>query len=147
MKETKRTEGKIKGCISLKDQYKYYKDNYENTVDYKTYVKYIKECNIRIPESVVYESNDFELPYRAGKLHIVKYDRTYKVQSMWAVDFNRTKKEGFKVYFHQPYVYKWRWSKTHTIIKNKSKYKFTACRMAKRMVPKALRSGRDYFKI
>ena len=144
---TKRTEGKIKECISLKESYKFYSAEYENPVDYQTYVKYIKECNKKLLENVVNKANEVELPYRMGILHVVKYDRVYRNKKKWAIDFNETKKRGFKVYFEQDYIYKWRWGKDHTIVKNKSKYKFTAARGAKRMVPEALRNKVDFFKV
>ena len=144
---TTRTEGKIKDCVSLKEQYKYYKEEYSNPVDYKTYVKYIKECNKELLNDIVNEANDVELPYRIGILHVVKFERSYANKKKWAIDFNETRKKGFTVYFDQEYIYKWRWGKTHTIVKNKNKYKFTASRGAKRMVPKALKSKVDYFTI
>lgn len=144
----KRTEGKIKNCIALKDSYKYYKENADRPVDYKTYVKYIKECNTELLNQVVNESVDVLLPYRIGTLHVVKFDRDYSGSTKnWPVDFKRTKELGFKVYFDQEAVYKWRWAKTHSIVKNKNKYKFTASRKAKRMVPQALANKVDYFKI
>lgn len=142
---TKRTKGKIKDCVSLKESYNYYKTEYDNPVDYKTFTKYIKECNQEILSSVVDEADDVELPYRLGLLHIVKYERSYANKKKWAIDFNETRKKGFTVYFEQDYIYKWRWGKTHTIVKNKNKYKFTAARTAKRMVPAALARKVDYY--
>lgn len=145
---TKRTEGKIKDCVGLKESYDYYKENAFKPVDYKTYVKYVKECNEELLNQVVNESVDVELPYRIGTLHVIKYERELSPnKAKWAIDFNKTRKMGFTVYFDQEYIYKWRWAKTHSIVKNKSKYKFTAARRAKRMVPKALANKVDYYTI
>lgn len=142
----KRTEGKIKECIGLKETYQYYKKNSDKPVDYETFAKCIKDCNKKLLDEVVNASNDVELPYRLGKLHIAKFDRSYKNQKKWAVDFKKTKEEGRVVYFDQDHLYKWRWCKTYTIVKNKSKYKFTASRQAKRLVPVALKNNVEYFR-
>lgn len=146
---TARKEGKIKGCVSLKDQYRHYKENSDSPVDYKTYVKYLKECNLELLNQVVNRSNEVELPYREGKLHVVKYERSFSATNKknWAVDFNTSKKLGYKVYFDQPFINKWRWCKTNTIVRNKSKYKFTASRLAKRMVPIAINNKVDFPKL
>jgi hypothetical protein len=148
--EVKRGEGKIKECLVLKDSYEYYKKNTssEKPISYSEYSKYIKLCNLELLNNVVEEMNEVELPYRLGTLQINKFDRSYtQDKSKWAVDFKKTKELGFKVYFDQKYTYRWRWVKTHCIVRYKSKYKFTASRMAKRMVPKALAKNKDYFKI
>ena len=147
MKVAKRTEGKVKDCLGLRDSYKFYKENNDDYVDYKTYAKCVKECNKELIDIVVNQSDTVLLPYRLGEIHIAKFERHYSAsQHKWAVDFKRTREEGFKVYFDQEFIYRWRWKKHHTIVKNKSKYKFTASRLSKRSVPKALNNGVEYFK-
>jgi len=133
--------------LGVKEAYKLYEAESESPVGYKEYVAHIKECN-KLLLSKVMDSDDVELPYRMGKIHVIKYDKIYSQdKKKWAVDFNKTRKEGFVVYFDQKYIYKWRWDKNRMIVKNKSKYKFTASRLAKRSVPKALQSKKDFFKL
>ena len=137
-----------KGSLTLRDSYNYYKANYKDYLPYKDYCKCIKACNIELLNSVVNNADDVNLPYKLGILHIVKYRRTYSDEKFkWAVDFKKSKELGFKVYFDQKYIYKWRWEKTRTVIKERLKYKFTASRQAKRMVPKALANNVDYFNL
>jgi hypothetical protein len=142
----KRTKGKITGCLVLKDSYREYRSKTENPVNYKTYCKIIKECNKELLNEVVNESNSILLPYRLGKLEIVKFTKIYREKSIWPVDFKKTKELGFVVYHESKYIYKWMWNRNNAIIINKSKYKFLASREAKRMVAPALKNGVDYFK-
>ena len=146
--ELKRKEQKLKGCASLRDSYNYYKEHSENPITYKLYSQYIKECNLELLNQVVNESNEVELPYRMGKLHIIKNTRSYgHSKSNWAVDYKRSKQEGFIIYHDQKYIYSWRWNLRNAIVINKGKYKFQAMRKAKRMVAPALRAGQDFFKL
>jgi hypothetical protein len=142
----KRTEGKIKNTLGLRDCYKYYKENNDDPVDYKTFTNCIKECNKELIDTIVNQSDKVQLPYRLGELNICKFKRSYNTStSRWAVDFKRTKEEGFKVFFNQTFIYKWKWWKDYTIVKNKSKYKFTASRLSKRLIPVALKNNIEYF--
>ena len=139
---------RITGCPSSYDMYSFYRDNSDNPVSRKEYSMIIKECNSLILDEVVNNSNDFEIPYRFGQLNVIKYERSYsRSTNKWAVDFKKTKELGFKVFFDQQYIYKWRWLKTNAIVKCKSKYKFTASRQAKRLVPKALNNKVDFYKV
>lgn len=144
----KRTEGKIKGCLSIRDMYKYYKSNYTEPVDYKTFSKIIKTCNKELVRLVTEESQEILLPYRLGSLQIVRYDRKFtRASNKWAVDWKKTREHGFKIYHEQKYLYKWVWKKHSAIVKNKTGYKFTASRFAKREVPKAVNTKKvEYFK-
>lgn len=138
----------IKGSLTLKDSYNYYKSTCEKPVGYKEFSRIIKECNLELLDVVVNKSEDVTLPYSLGKLHVIRYNRTYgEDKTRWAVDFKKSKELGFKVYFDQKNIYKWRWGKTRLTTRAKYKYKFTASRKAKRMVPVALANNVDYFKL
>ena len=102
---------------------------------------------LELLNQTVTESNQVELPYRLGILEVIKRDRIYGKKKNWAIDHKRSKEEGFAVYFDQKYLYNWNWNIKNCIVIHKSRYKFTASRMAKRMVPAALRNGQDFFKI
>jgi len=145
----KRGKGRITKCLTLKDMYKYYKNNCkpnEPIEDYQTFSKIIKTCNKEVVDVIINESETVKLHHRFGDLKITKYERSYnKSKHKWAVDFKLTKLNGFPVYFDQPYIYKWEWIKKRAVIKNKSKYKFIACRAAKRAVPQALNRKVDYY--
>jgi len=145
MKENKR----YKGALTIRDIYKLYKTTVDKNkrVDYKTFSLIIKECNKEVVKAVVEESAIVRLPARLGLLKITKYERVFgDKQYKWALNYKASKEHGFKVYHDQPYIYAWRWNKKTSIIKNKSKYKFIACRKAKRAVPIALKTLKiDYY--
>lgn len=144
----KRTEGKIKNCLTLRDMYKFYKKTYDNPVEYKVFAKVIKACNKELVKQVVRESEIINLPYRLGKLQIGRFDRSYKQPiNKMSIDWKATRDNGFTVYHDEPNVYKWCWIKHSSIVKNKTGYKFSVCREAKREVPKAVRDKIEYFKI
>jgi hypothetical protein len=138
----------ITGAYGIKDSYEFYKSYCEEPIDYKTYSNLIKECNKKLTEIIVNDCDAVELPYRLGAIHIAKYERNYDPdKNKWAVDFKKTKESGFVVYFDQKWTYRWRWKKHYSIVKNKTKYKFTASRYAKRLVPKAIANKKDYINI
>ena len=143
----KRTEGKIKECLAIRDMYKFYKNTYDDPVEYKVYAKIIKACNKELIRQITKESEILELPYRLGKLQIARFDRSYdKPTNKLAVNWKLTKEHGFKVFHEDNNIYKWVWNKHHSIVINKTGYKFMACRFAKREVPKALKDKVEYFK-
>lgn len=150
MKEIKkRTEGKIKGGLGIREMYKYFKTYSKTKISYKDYVKIIKTCNKEILDVIVNEAKVFEMPYRLGALQVSKFERSFnKSTNRWAVDFKKSKELGYKVFFEQPFIYKWVWRKRRAIFINKTGYKFTASRLAKRLVPKALSTKKiDYYSV
>ena len=146
-----RGEGKIKECLAIRDMYKYYKSlksSKKDIIDYKLFTKIIKRCNKELIDQIVFNSEIVTLPYRLGVMQISKSERSYTSirKNKWAIDFKRSKEEGFKVFFDQKYIYRWAWKKHYAIVKNKTGYKFIASRASKRAVPEALEQGRDYYK-
>ncbi len=143
-----RSKGKNVGCYGIKDMYKFYKDNYEETIDYKEFAKICKACNEMLIKCVVDEMSTVELPYRLGELQIGKFERSFnKDQKNWGVDWGRSLKAGFKVYYEDRYVYKWCWKKHYAIVKNKTGYKFVSARDSSRIVTPAIKIKKcDYFK-
>ena len=139
---------RIIGATGLKESYNHYKNTYTDPVDYKCYSECIKRCNKKIIDLIVNQSEIIELPYRLGLIHINKYEKVYSSnKNKWAIDFKKTKELGFTVYFDQKFIYRWSWKRNHAIVRNKSKYKFTASRFAKRAVPKALKNKTEYCNI
>lgn len=149
-KTVKRGKGKTKGCLAIRDMYKYYVSvtDKEDVISYSLFAKITKECNKELIEQIVNHSQIVQLPYRLGLLQISKIERTYKLdgRNKYTIDFGLSKKLGVKVFYDQPYVYKWKWKKHHAIVKNKTGYKFRPTRTAKRMITQALKNKVDYFK-
>ncbi len=151
MEIAKRTGGKNKGCLGPMVLYKYYlKHCYEldkRAVPYSKFSKIIKGCNREMMRLCTEESEIVRLPFRLGYLQVVKREKGYDLENAKIpIDWQRTKKEGFIVYYESKYLYKWTWLKKTSLVKNKSKYKFEACREAKRRVPYALKKlNVDFF--
>ena len=148
-KETKRGAGKTKGCLGIKDMYKYYRSiTPEDYVDYKTFTLITKACNKELINQIVNESEIVALPYRLGELQIIKSERVFnpEYKSNWKVNYQESKKQGFIVYYDQESIYRWGWIKANAIVKNKTGYKFKANRNSSRMVAVALGNKRDFYK-
>lgn len=126
--------------------YKFYLTYAKTKITYDEYSKIIKAANKTIVKAIVWESKLFEMPYRLGALQISKFERSFKKPlTRWATDYKRSKELGYRVFYDQPFIYKWNWKKKNAIFINKTKYKFMANRQAKRDVAKALSNKIDYF--
>ncbi len=151
--QCKRGEGKTKGCLAIRDMYKYYvslkKESGDKPVDYKTFAKITKICNKELINQVVNNSEIFTLPYRLGTIQISKFERNFKPdrKQHWTVDYKKSREAGVLVYHDTPFFYKWKWKKHHAIVKNKIAYKFKANRSANRAITVAIKVHKaDYFK-
>lgn len=109
----KRTEGKIKNCLTIRDIYKFYKKTYDEPVEYKVFAKVVKLCNKELVNQIVNESQIVDLPYRLGKMQICRFKRSFnKPKNKLSVDWKLTKEHGFKIFHEDDNVYKWVWKKT-----------------------------------
>lgn len=144
----RRGKGKNTNCLSLRDMYKFYLSNYTDTVSYDLFSKIIKACNKELVNVIAKESAAVQLPYRLGELQVCKFERSYdQPKNKWKIDWKRTREQGFTVYHDQPFIYKWCWKKHHSIVKNKTGYKFIPSRGCSRLIPKLLKTKKvDYFK-
>lgn len=143
----KRGKGKIIKPLGIREMYKHFKSYSKTKISYKDYSIIIKACNKEIVKVVVSEAKLFEMPYRLGAIQISKYERVFsKDSTKWATDYKRSKELGYRVYHDQPFIYKWNWKKKKAIFINKTGYKFTANRKAKRLVTHTLTTTKvDYF--
>lgn len=143
-----RTKGINAGCYGIKDMYKFYKDNYDDIIKYDEFAEICKACNKELINCVIDEMTSVILPYRFGKLEVIKLERTFRAKkNQWKVDWGRSRKEGIVVYYEDKYRYKWCWRKHYAIVINKSGYKFVASRFASRSITPAVKIKKcDYFK-
>lgn len=144
----KRGKGKHSNSLGIKHIYKFYTENYKDAVDYETFTKIVKSFNKELVSAITKESAIIQLPYRLGELQVSKFERSFdQPMNKWKVDWKKTREMGFKVYHDQKYIYKWNWKKHHSVVKNKTGYKFVPARDSSRLVPKMLATKRiDYFK-
>lgn len=83
----KRGKRKILSSFGLQDFYKYYKSKTKNPVDYKTYSAVIKQFNDAVLDEIVYNSREFSIPGRLGKLRIKRFKNNFLTEEG---DLNRT---------------------------------------------------------
>ena len=147
----KRGKGKLSGCLTIKDAYNSYKqEKIEKEKDYVTrslFSKLCKDFNKELLNQVIEESETVKLPYRLGKLFVIKreLDLGSIPRNKWKVDYQKSKELGFIVYFENDKKYYIRWDKKVAIFKWKSVYLFNACRTAKRQLGAAIKNKKDYY--
>lgn len=146
----KRGSGKYSNSITMREMYKDYraekKANKDPYVTYKEYANIIKTANKKILNYLVNDAEVFILPYRLGELQIRKTQKSFDLtRTKLAVDYKRSKKEGFIIFHENRYLYSWFWKKRGYLTQNITWYKFEAVRHAKRMVKPALQKKIDYF--
>lgn len=145
----KRTKGKNNKCIGAAKMYKYYLNKCRNTdrreISYSKFSKIIKACNRELTRLCTEEAEIVRLPLRLGYLQVCKFDKSFNRIDKMIVDWKRTKEEGFIIYYDEKNIYKWCWLKKTSLVKNKSKYKFLACREAKRRVKIGVKELNIYY--
>ncbi len=151
-KSNKGGKGKFTGCKTLRDAYKFYKQDLKSKgltpIEYKKYAILIKDCNVSIKEYILDSGDDFRLPLMMGRLSIKKKDRVQYEgnKNRWPVDYKRSNELGFIVYFTTFYKYRWYWKKRSAVVRHKGLYMFIACRKAKRAIAKSVNvKKRDYY--
>ena len=152
----------MKNFTNIRDSYKHYKENSENPVDIKTYIKIAAEYNKFLINEVL-EGEEVALPCRLGSLCIggrkqkIRFDDDGNVvglapdwvgtKKMW--DSNPEAKEKKQLLYHtnahtDNVRYKYVWSKKNVRIKNKTLYALRLTRTNKRAVHARIMSGQQY---
>ena len=154
MKE--RSKNKIQNTLTIKDAYKEYKKNIKVkssvlNVDYATYRKICETFNVLISKKILYESYEFNIPYRLGKLRIKKFKMKI-IKEKLRIDYKLTKQYKKAIYHLNEhtnnYAYRWLWDKDKAITIGKRVYTFVATRDNKRELASILTNKElliDYF--
>lgn len=163
-----RAEGKYNADYTIEDVYKFYKaqckEKGTEPIDITVFRKIIKYYNQEVCKSIVYNNDEFRLPFRLGYLRIKKYKTKFKIDkdgnlktSYLKPDWKATKelwekneeaKENKKIVYHtnrhtSGFYYKWFWDKRVCNIKNSSVYSLVMTRGNKRMIPEAVKNNED----
>lgn len=149
----RRTKGKLKVDIGIKDFYIEYKREAETKnrkpVSYDIYRQVIKAANIIISNKIVYECETYKMPYRLGLLGVIKFEQSFNPDTKykWAIDWKSSKEHNQIVYFENTDRYKWRWDKSYSRFKGKKYYAFKPTKQNKLLVTKAKRENPklDYY--
>ena len=170
-----RGKNRIKPDYGIKDFYRYYKNNADNPLPYKTFVSIWKEAAKAIMRLVIYRNHDFSVPARLGSFGIrklkvkiqVSEDGTVNKNNL-AVDYKaswkkwmeqypgKTAKEIAKIPGKKPvyhlnkhtdgYRFKFIWDKFTCNVKNQSLYSLKITRTNKQELVKAVKKFKtDYY--
>lgn len=147
----KRSKGRLPKSITLKDIYKFYKEEQKKrnriVLSKIEFVKTCKDYCFIAKEKAVEEGEEIVFP-TMGKLKIVKTENDFtKIpQNKWPIDWKKTKELGYKVYFTDDYKYHILWDKSTCLVKNKTLFKFISCRGIQRQLKEAIKvRKKDYF--
>jgi len=149
-------------CKNVRDSYKLYKKIVENPVDIKIYIKYVNDYHKFLMDKVL-SGEEITLPARMGTLSIIgkKQKITFdengimkglapdwvKTKELWEV--NPEAKEKKKLLYHinnhtDNTRYRFLWSKTNILTKNKILYSLRMTRDNKRAVHGLIKEGKQY---
>lgn len=142
-----RGKNKTKVDIKLKDLYQTYKEHCINKnkefLDHKLFSKITKEFSLLIREELL-EGNKINLPFGLGILEIVKQRRKFKNPK--SINWKATAETGIRLFHEEMFLYGVNWSKYNSRFKNKTKYKFSACRTFSRSIATKIKvEKKDYF--
>lgn len=152
-----------KSDYKLKDLYNYYKEKIHNDlqVPYSVYSKIIKEFNLEIVNTIIYNSEGVKLPSNLGVLRVRKrkidLSKRNKLIPNWAETnklwaSNPEAKEKKTIVYHLNehrggYKYKIYWDRSKPKLKHKSYYYFIPTRAFKRKLAFVLKNNLeiDYY--
>jgi hypothetical protein len=152
----------VKTDVNIRDSYKKYKELSDDPVDIKTYIKIANGYNKFLLAKVA-EGYEVTLPGRMGTLSIVgtKKKVTYDENGNpnLAINWPATKRlrdrnpeaaEQKKAVYHtnehsDGVRYKYLWSKKRIYVENKNLYALRLTRENKRMIPKMVSQGKEYY--
>lgn len=152
-----RGPNKIKDPYTLRQMYQHYISDIEEgspyDISYSVYVKITTSYLKKIIERL-YKGFKVKLPYKLGKLQIVKKKMYFKSQinKKLGIDWQATNKYG-KVIHHlnehsSGYKYLYFWDKRGASVHNIGKYRFIPCRDLKRTLAKLIKENKqDYFEV
>ena len=149
-----------KSYYGFNDAVSYYKKNYKNIVDVKTY-KEISIGFLKFLGDKLLDKGEILLPEKLGFIRIygkkpkMRIKEDNKINGL-AIDWKATKEfwaeEGMDanqyVYFMNEHTngvrYKTVWYNSSFVVKNKNNYKFILCRAMKKSLANTIRNGKEY---
>lgn len=118
-------------------------------ITYEQYRAVVTDYFLYLREELIENGKEIKLPYRLGKLSIIKRrPKTYDSKSL-RIDFAETRKHD-KVIYHlnehsDGYKYRFYWNKHDSNVMNKTRYELIMTRYNKRRLAVIIKSGlRDY---
>ena len=137
-------------------------------IDRKLFGDIVRDFNAEITKKIIYEAMDFNMPYRLGRLYILKYKQRIKrnedgsvnttsmpvdwkkTHELWEEMYGKMPMNEYKAIKGKPVVFhlnehtdgmrcKWYWDKKHCCVKNNRAYSYLAIRDNQRELAKVLK--------
>lgn len=149
-----RGRNKIQHPYTIQDMYLDYLERYpEGDVYYLTYSEYKDITTMflkHLANQLVYKSLTINLPFRLGKLVVIKRKPEYKSLKNMTMDWVKAKQLNKQVRLFNEhshgFVYRFYWDRTTSMVQQKSKYMFKPTRTNKREVARLVKTKQnDYF--
>lgn len=147
-----RGKNRIQDPYTLTSMYARYIDTHTGiyNIEYKLFIILITEFYKGVMKEILYNSRDFNMPYRMGKIMVVKTPVNINHLNARSMDWKKAAELGKPVYHlnehSSGYKYYFFWNKAKCIIKNAFYYRFIPTRTNKRYLAKLIKSGEyDYF--
>lgn len=147
-----RGKNRVQNPYTLPDMYERYIQEYSviYKVDYSVFVKIVSEFYKQVMEEVLYNAKSFKLPFRMGRLMVVKTKVNLDHLNARLMDWQKAVQVGKRVYHlnehSNGYKYYFFWNKSDCIIENAFFYRLIPTRANKRLLAKLIKSGDyDYF--
>lgn len=151
-KTTRKKKKYVFPCYNVVDAFKLFRKTVKTTEldskkkDYyldiaeKEYREIVHLCNKEFSEAIVVKGDVMELPYKLGRLSIIKNEVDYNKNTRHKFDFNEYKKTGVKqiIINDHDYMARWKWYKRNCHVKNNRAYSFTATRYNNRLLAKVM---------
>lgn len=149
-----RSKNVIQNPYTIQDMYKEYVKMYpEEHLYYLTYLEYRDITTMylkHLADKIVHKSMTVTLPFRLGKLSVIKHKPSYKSIRNMAMDWEATRKLNRQVRLFNEHsngnTYRFWWDRRTCYVKNKTNYKFKAVRSITREVARLIKNKEnDYF--
>lgn len=144
----------IQDAYTIPDFYKDYLSKYpEGHLYYLTYDEYrdITTTFLKhLSNQIVHKSMTVTLPFRLGKLSVIKHKPVYKSIRNMTIDWQASRAAGKQIRLFNEHSntnrYKFWWDRRLTCVTNKTSYAFKPVRSIKREVARLVKSKEnDYF--
>jgi hypothetical protein len=144
----------IDNAYTIPDFYEDYVSKYpEGHIYYLTYLEYVTITTLylkHLSDQIVHKSMTVNLPFRLGKLSVVKHKPVYTSIRKMVIDWVASRAAGKQIRLFNEHSngnrYKFLWDRRVCCTANKTSYKFYPVRTMKREVARLIKAKEnDYF--
>jgi hypothetical protein len=149
-----RGPNKIKDLHTLKDVYSFYIESVGSNeiykVEFKVFKSIIEEYYLQVVDDILYKGREYKLPYRLGRIKIVKRKVDVNNLNRFGIDWVESVKNKKQIYHlnnhSRGFVYRYKWEKTNSLVPNLYFYKFVPTRTIKRKLAYIIKHNEcDYY--